>query len=436
MKKKKILVFGILFFCFFVTTVNAETRAEIRIDSVMWDPFYIEAGDDVTLYAKFVLRPITKAWAVENPDNIATAQDPGVFYKAQLEPADDLARDYVIMKRGEKNVGHLFVGESWTTPFEIKIRETAIATSYKMRFSVIKTDIDSTYEEVVKVFEFELPIKGVVKFNVDSDNMVNLGSISDIVINVKNDGLGDAKHVIVGLDLSTPFTSVRTSELYVGDFEGGESKDVAFKVSVGSETEALVYRIPVTITYVDDNGTEKKVNKDIGVRIDATPDMKVGLESSDDLAAGIGGTVSIEVVNEGFIDAKFVRLTLEPTEDYSVESINEFYIGNLDSDDIETDEFEIRIEDSVDKEIVPLKVRLQYKGEGSDQEYVNECEVDLKILSKVEYAAKHGGDGTSATLMIIILAIPVFFIVILVVWFVYKIFDLIKDYLNRKLFSR
>jgi len=435
MNMKKFFVFGILAFCL-IGAVNGYVKSEIRIDSVMWDPSYIEAGDEVTVYVKFVNRPIERTWAIENPDDIARAQDPSIFYKARLELADDLAERYVIIKKDTKNVGHLFTGESWTTPFDIKIRESAVATSYKMRFSVIETDMDGAKEEVVKFYEFYLPVKGVVKFDVDSDNLVKLGSISDITVNIKNEGAGDARHVMIKLDLSKPFTPVRTSEKYVGDFMGRESKNITFKVSVDSETEALVYKIPLTITYIGDNGTEEKVSRDIGVKMDATPDMTIGLESADTFTQGSTGKVTIEVVNEGFVDAKFVKLTLEPTDDYEVVSINEFYIGNLDSDDIETDDFTIKISDSVDKEELPLKVKLQYKGEGSDVKYTKEGTIDLNILSKEDYAAKFQGDGTSSMIIGVLIAIPVIFIAVLVLWFVYKLFDLVKDYLNRKLFSR
>ena len=435
MNMKKILVMGILIFCFF-GTVNGDIRSEIRIDSMMWDPSYIEAGDDVTVYMKFVNRPIERTWAVQNPDNIAREENHEVFYKAKLEPADDLAEKYVIIKKDTKNVGHLFIGESWTTPFDIKIRDNAIATSYKMKFSVMETDIDGTDEEVVKFHEFDLPVRGMVKFDVDSDNTVRLGSISDVTVNVKNEGGGNAKHVMVKLDLTSPFTPVRTSELYVGDFMAGEDKDITFKVSVDSETEAMVYKIPLTIKYINANGSEKQVSKDIGVRIDATPDLTIGLESADTFTQGSKGEVSIEVVNEGFVDAKFVKLTLEPTDDYTVTSINEFYIGNLDSDDIETDEFTIEVSDSVDKETIPLKVKLQYKGDGSDAKYTHEGTVNLKVLSKEEYAAKFQADGASSMIFGLLMAVPVLFIVILVVWFIIKLLGLVTGFLNRKLFSK
>ncbi len=435
MNVKEILVLSILFFCL-LGTVNGEVRSEIRIDSVMWDPSYIEAGDDVTIYVKFVNRPIERAWVIQNPDNIAKGENPEIFYKTSLEPADDLSEKYVIIKEDTKNVGHLFIGESWTTPFDIKIRENAIATSYKMRFSITKTDIEGKEVNEFKFLEFEIPVKDVVKFDVDSDNTLNLGSVGDINIKVSNRGGGNARYVTVKLDLNDPFTIAKTSEAYIGNLEGGESRDMAFKVSVDSKAEPKAYKIPVTIKYIDTNGTEREVSEEIGVQIDATPDLNVALESADTLTKGVKGRVSIDVINEGFIDAKFVKLTLEPTEDYTVTSLNEFYIGNLDSDDIETDEFTIKINDSVDKETIPLKVKLQYKGEGRNIEYTEEGTVNIKIIPREEYDAKFKVDGTSSTILGLVMVIPVIFIVGLIMWFIYKLFGLVTGYINRKLFSR
>jgi len=119
-------------------------------------------------------------------------------------------------------------------------------------------------------------------------------------------------------------------------------------------------------------------------------------------------------------------------------SINEFYIGNLDSDDVETEDFTIKISDSVDKEIIPLKVKLEYRGrgEGNNIGYTKEDTVNIKILSEEDYATRLQENKTSSMIIWILIAIPVIFISLLVLWFIYKLFTLITGYINRKLFSR
>ncbi|OYT38993.1 MAG: hypothetical protein B6U86_05790 [Candidatus Altiarchaeales archaeon ex4484_43] len=98
MNMKKIFVTGILIFCL-LGIVNGEF-AEIRIDSVTWDPSHIEAGDNVRVYVKFHRHPSGKAFLTPPPKG----EDVGIFYIARLEPVDELTEKNIIIKRDTKNV--------------------------------------------------------------------------------------------------------------------------------------------------------------------------------------------------------------------------------------------------------------------------------------------------------------------------------------------
>jgi hypothetical protein len=435
MNTKKFLVLGVLTLLL-LGSASALSKAEIRINSVTWDPTYVEAGDDATIYAKFVLRPVEGAFGVENPDNIAIGQDPSVFYRAQLEPADDLAERYVVIKQEAKDVGHLFVGESWTTPFEVKIRENAVAASYKMRFSVLKTDINGQNEEVVKFMEFDLPIKGSVKFDVDSDNVVNLGSISDIKVEVSNVGNGAARQVMAALSMTTPFTTARTSEIYLGDFTGGESKNATFSVSVDSSADAMVYKIPLTITYLDDNGTEKTESRDIGVRIDETPELKVSLVSADKFAAGKTGKFTVTVVNDGFVNAKFLNIKILEGDGYKILSQDDIYIGNLDSDDSQEEEFEIKVVDGTNAGALPVNFVLTYKSANKNEEITREKVVNLQVLSEADYANGQATQDPFGMILGIVILVPVLVILYISIWVVFKLIGVVTTSLNKRFFGK
>jgi hypothetical protein len=417
-------------------SASALLKAEIRINSVTWDPTFVEAGDEVTIYTKYVLRPTDGAWIVQNPDNIAMGQDPSVFYKARLEPADDLAKNYVIIKQETKDVGHLFVGESWTTPFEVKIKENAVAAAYKMRFSVVKADINGENEELVKLMEFTLPIRGLVKFDVDSDNTVKLGSVSDINVVVKNMGNGGARHVMVKLDMSAPFTPARTSEIYLGDFSGGDSKNATFSVSVDSKTDSMVYKIPLKITYLDDNGTEKTVSRDIGVRVDETPELKVSMVSSEKFTAGKTGKFTVTVVNDGFVNAKFLDIKILPDSTYSILSQDDIYVGNLDSDDSQEEEFEIKVADNVSLGALPVKFTLTYKSANKNVEIIREKTVDLQVLSDADYANGQPKQDPLGIVLSIVILVPVLVIAYIGLWVVFKLIGVVTTSLNKRFFGK
>jgi hypothetical protein len=435
MNAKKILVLGMLTILL-LGSASALLKAEIRINSVTWDPTFVEAGDDVTIYTKYVLRPADGAWLVQNPDNIAMGQDPSVFYKARLEPADDLAKEYVIIKQETKDVGHLFVGESWTTPFEVKIKENAVAASYKMRFSVVKSDINGENEELVKLMEFTLPIRGLVKFDVDSNNVVNLGSVSDIKVMVSNVGNGAARHVMVKLGMTAPFTPARTSEIYLGDFAGGDSKNATFSVSVDSTTTAMVYKIPLAITYLDDNGTEKTESRDIGVRIDETPELKVSLVSSDKFTAGKTGKFTVTVVNDGFVNAKFLDIKILPNDAYSILSQDDIYIGNLDSDDSQEEEFTIKVADNISSGALPVKFTLAYKSANQNVEIIKEKDVNVQVLSEKDYVDGQPKQDPFGIVLSLVIIVPVLVILYIFIWVVFKLIGLVTTSLNKRFFGK
>ncbi len=434
--KKAILVTGIL-----VLTLIQAIHAEPRFDSISLDPSYIEAGDTVNVYVKFHEHPdmrnvLSAGSRGEGGPRIVAGENPRVFYRTKLVPADDISKAYILIKNGEGKVGHLFIGESWTSLFKIKIRDNAPATTYSMEFQIIGTDIDGEKEELIISNDVEIPVRDSVEFNISSDNALDVGSTGNIKIGIGNEGGGIARHVNVGLTLNSPFTTATSSSRYLGDFKAGEEKNVEFFVSVSSDARIMTYKIPLTITYIDSDGVEQMVRKEIGVKIKTVPDLYLGLDEADSFAPGRKGTITLSIANKGFVDAKFLMLKLLPSEYYRVDSISEAYIGNLDSDDVETEDMTIKVSDNAPAGRIPLRVELYYKGEGSNKNYVLSREIPLRILTPEEYAAEHPQQDGISTVLKVVFAIPVFILGVVIVWLIYKIIELIINGLNKRLFSK
>ncbi|OYT27429.1 MAG: hypothetical protein B6U97_01530 [Candidatus Altiarchaeales archaeon ex4484_96] len=438
MKKNKIWAIICLNFLLLNTAV-----ADVRVDSYYMDDYYIEAGDELTMYFKFHRVPITSLVGLQEKvtygagdTKIIQAESPEDYYMVKITPDSEMSEKYILLSNSQKKIGHLSVGENWGSKFEVKIAQDAPAATYDMILKIYKTDPEYESEEVVFQEPFEISVRGVPQIDLDAVNKMSIGSTGDLTLRVNNKGGGVAKDVKVDLDLSTPFTPVGSSMEYIGTIEPGASVSLSFMVSVSATAEVKTHNVPVTISYKDDNGTPSTVSTNLGVQIDSTPELAFGLDQVDELAPGVSGNVILTISNEGFVDAKFLKFTLQESEDYEIHSINEIYVGNLDSDDIETDEFSIRIADGFNEQQVPLKVKLTYKGEGSDTTYTKESEVNISIKSRAEYDAKHQTNGTDDTIVMALIAIPALFIVLLVIWFVYKLFGFVTSFINRKLFAR
>ncbi|MFH1835299.1 MAG: hypothetical protein ABH851_03820 [Methanobacteriota archaeon] len=409
--------------------------AEIKIDSLALDPQMIEAGDEVDVYVKFHQATLKRDVFTKDGVLAAEQEDKNVFYKTKLIPTSDLASKYITLIEGEKNVGHLFIGESWNSPFKVKVSEGAPAANYKMQFQIIKTDPEGVEKGIDRLYDFTIPVKGIVVFDVSSTDDLRIGSEGTIKLSVRNVGGGTARHVTVKLGELDSLTVLDAAERHLDSFEGKEEKTVTYKISVDSTATVTAKKIPLFIGYLTDNGLPVLINKTIGVQITGEPSIEVTLDEAEELVGGMEGTVSIRVINNGFIDAKFLEMSLSETQDYTVESAESTYLGNLASDDFESEEFIIKPSKNTEGEI-PLTVTVVYKMANSDKLLSKSFTTKVKVLSESEYRENEQSNGSSSQVQAALLAIPAIIVVYLVLWFVVKIVGAITNLLNKKIFKR
>ena len=93
------------------------------------------------------------------------------------------------------------------------------------------------------------------------------------------------------------------------------------------------------------------------------------------------GKVSIEFANAGGYDLEFFEVWLLPSDDYKLLSTSNYvYIGDIDSDDTESEEFEIYVPKDVREVNIPIKVSYEV----NDFEYVKEETLTLQLLNSGE----------------------------------------------------
>lgn len=262
------------------------------------------------------------------------------------------------------------------------------------------------------------------------------GSTINITLGLENVGSAAAKDTSVTLDFSSPFTAIGSSEIYVGQFNSREQKKLNFRASVDSSAEIKAYNIPVSIYYYDMAGVKQTISKSIGVQVDGKPEIKAFLEKTDLFTEGTKGKITVTVVNKGFAQVKFLNLRLLPTDSYDVTSSEEAYIGNLDSDATDSQEFEIQIKNNVPAGKIPLKFEATYKEQNSNVDHVDPVNLELSILSMQEYAQKQPTGNPVSLLLNIGGGILGFMVAVIVLWFLVKLVLAILSFLDNRLFKR
>jgi hypothetical protein len=108
----------------------------------------------------------------------------------------------------------------------------------------------------------------------------------------------------------------------------------------------------------------------------------------------------------------------------------------LNSDDSDSQEFEIKVFDSVKEDEIPLVVRVEYKEENNDKLIVKEEQIDLNLLSKSDYAKTQNGGGVLSVVLTIVGIVIAIIVVYLGVWILARVLGLVTSLLDRKIFKR
>lgn len=133
------------------------------------------------------------------------------------------------------------------------------------------------------------------------------------------------------------------------------------------------------------------------------------IASSDLIVGGKKGSVTIDIANSGGYDVNSLELELLPSDNYRLLSTSNYvYIGDVDADDVESEDFDIYVDDNLQQ--VQIPIRLTY--EADDIAYTDDHTLTLNLLSTSE-AKKLGlvKNNTGSWITILVVLVIVGYIV-------------------------
>ena len=211
--------------------------------------------------------------------------------------------------------------------------------------------------------------------------MIQPGEKAYINVELENQGDDDIKDITVGLDLSDnglPFIPIGSAaKKVIEEIKDGESEDVEFTLMVSSDARPDTYKIPIVVSYKNDDVVEEK--SVIGLVVKAVPILEVAIEESEVFKVGQVGEVTVRFVNKGLGDIKFLSAKIEKNANYDIVSSNTVYIGNIEPDDFETASFKMRFKQRF--ATIPLEV--DYK-DNNNKEYKQTFNLELPLYSQKE----------------------------------------------------
>jgi hypothetical protein len=403
--KITILVLMILGIALPAIGYETPTQKSIRIKNTRYDPFPVEPGS----YFEFWIKIENFGSADISDFKFRLVPE----YPFSLDPNENQLREFGMFSAGEQAL------------FKYKVR----------------TDINAV--EGVNPLHYEYNFGGAQwnmgQFNVDVYTLDAILSVEDVTTskeavspgdevgvsiklkNLADSSLKDIKVKLNFIEFEQTLSGAQVVELPISPtgssdektikiMEGGSEEAVNFDLVVDPSAEAKVYKIPVTITYNDLQGTNYSKNNIISLTVGGEPDLAVTLDASTAHMAGNTGEVIVKFVNKGFSEIKFMYVVLEEGENFEVLSPKESYLGNIDSDDYETAEYEIYVDPKVNGEII-LPITIEYK-DSNNNPYTKNIKLQNRIYTSEEAKkfgiVKSGGTG-GIVVVLIIVGIGLFF---------------------------
>jgi hypothetical protein len=229
------------------------------------------------------------------------------------------------------------------------------------------------------------------------------GSTVEMNLTLKNTGDGTSKDIQLELDQSENFIADK-NEAFIPSLPSKTEKTVSFVLTFDPDMEIGIYQIPVNLMYKDaDKSTSYDEDKSIGVKISGSYNFIITADTQQVLAPGKLGKVSIKISNAGTAAAQFLSASFGDSE--------MIYIGEIDSDDYEVQEFETLVPSDTELGRQTIDLIMNYKDDfGQEQELI--YPVYVKISDEGAYNAYHNP--------IEIMSIITFVIFAFIVHWIYK----------------
>ncbi len=365
--------------------------------------------------------------------------EPGSFVELRFmveNVGDGIAKDVVFMlepeypfnffpgENGERTLGNLYMrqtgNEAFILYYKLKIDKDATEGNFPVR---LKYSINGGSFISLAPFDVRIQSSDAILY-IDSieqePKIFSPGSTGDLHIKLKNMAGALLKNIKVTV-ATTKTTGTTTVDLPISPVDSSNEKvisqmsasltnDVIYKMIIDPSAASGIYKVPVTLDYIDNLGNSYTKDQVISIRIGNEPDIFVKLDDNTIKSAGDTGYLTIKVVNRGTEDIKFVTLKLGDSEAIKKISSDEIYVGNIDSDDYESADFNIQINDDGS---IKVPVTITYM-DSLNREYKLEKTLDFTIYSAEEQkelgiTTQNNIVGIVIVVIVIIIGLIIFF---------------------------
>ncbi len=309
-----------------------------------------------------------------------------------------------------KNIGKLQASQNGAdaviVEYKVKIANDAVEGETELVLELIQGDVGIIYDNSEFIIDIEtsdatLEISSI-KFE---PSQVAPGESAKIHITVKNLADSLLKDLNFHLDFDgsalplAPYQS--SSERRLMNLKPGFQDTLTFQVIASPDAIPGLYKVPLNITYNNDRGTSFAINDVLAVTIGDAPKLRPYIKKSTVLQTGSPGKITLGLANAGTTDLKFVEVELLESDSYQLVSTSSYlYIGDIDSDDTESEELDIYINKKA--KILTLPIKLKYV-DANNKPFQQQMDLTLNLYSSSQLKKFGLIEGSNTIFYILIL---------------------------------
>ncbi len=288
----------------------------------------------------------------------------------------------------EKNIGKLRAtstgADAEIVEFKLKVADSAVEEETELELeiqfgtNIISYDNDDFLIDI-QTHDAVLDITSITS----EPKQIAPGETAEVSVMVKNQAdslLKDIKFKLNFANSALPLAPYQSSsERRIAQLNSGYQNSLTFKIMADPDATPGLYKVPLNITYSDEKGNDYSIDDILAITVGDIPKLKAYIKKSSVLQKSTAGKVTLEIANAGSSDVKFLELFLLPSDDYQLVSTTDYYyLGDVDSDDTESEEIDIYVNKKVKTLHIP--VRLKYT-DANNKPFQQQFDLEMNLYS-------------------------------------------------------
>jgi len=348
-------------------------------------------GEDVMLQVTIENRGLVEmkfvqSTIIERDDMPNTAK----LVRATLEAGDSP----LIIKADPQAVGDIPGGKTVTVSFAAKIPADAPAGNYTLpllvQYSYLKTAeqygqdaISYSYRDMEKTVPLTVRVQPramLEVIEVKSENL-NAGTEGYLCLSVRNGGYEDARDAVIYLSRNGNSPIVPTdSNIYVGEFPTGNTRDVRFRVSVSRQASEGTFPVDLFCRYTNVEGdTVTSDTVTVGVPVSGKISFAV-VSPPSEAVAGKKNEIEVVYENTGSATARNAQARISAVDPFSSND-DSAYLGDLAPGERAVARYELKVDSEALLKEYGLDSEIRYRDALDNSVISDTMKVRVKVVS-------------------------------------------------------